>query len=84
MPNYDFFCSTCDFTVSDVQLMSAGRDIPTTEPCPKCEAYTIQRKIAAPGISYTAGTSLHRRTPDTFKDVLRNIKSKHRGSTINV
>jgi hypothetical protein len=82
MPHYDYRCvnAECDFVATDVHLPIDGRDFPTTEPCPKCQG-AIERLIAGPGVSYTV---IPKKVPDTFKDLLRNIKSKHRGSTIDV
>lgn len=84
IPNYDYRCTECNFTVTDVQLPIDERKYPTTQPCPKClKEGTIELCVSAPGVSYTAnGGGL--KTPDSFKDILRTIKKKHRGSTINV
>ena len=86
MPNYSYSCSDddCDFKVIDLNLPISGRNYPTTQPCPKCKSKgTIVKEITAPGVSY----SINRgglKVPETFKDLLRNIKSEHRGSTINI
>lgn len=84
MPNYDFSCTDCGFTVTDVQLLIAERDYPTTQPCPSCEKEgTIARIIAAPGVNY----SINRgglKTPEWTKDRLKHIKSQFPRSTINV
>ena len=86
MPNYSYSCSAdgCDFKVVDLNLPIAGRTYPTTQPCPKCKSEnTIVKDITAPGVS----DSVNRgglKVPDTFKDILRNIKSVHPGSTINI
>ena len=62
----------------------ADRDYPTTQPCPQCQKEgTIERCVSAPGVSYTINRG-GLKTPDSFKDILRTIKKKHRGSTINV
>jgi predicted nucleic acid-binding Zn ribbon protein len=87
MPNYDYKCSKCDFSIVDVQLPIAERDEPVGEACPLHEltgsdcSGVLERVIASPGIGYTYGGI---KTPSGFKDVLRNIKKNHRGSTINV
>ena len=74
----------CDFKVVDLNLPIAGRNYPTTQSCPKCKSEnTIAKDVTAPGVSY----SINRgglKVPETFKDLLRNIKSEHRGSTINI
>jgi hypothetical protein len=63
-----------------MQLPIAERDYPTTQECPQCDS---KRVISAPGVSYTINRG-GVKTPESFKDILRDIKSKHRGSTINV
>lgn len=84
MPHYDFSCSACGFTVEDVQLPIAERDFPTTQECPQCKSTgTIERLFSAPGVSYTINRG-GLKTPESFKDILRDIKKKHRGSTIDV
>jgi hypothetical protein len=86
MPNYSYSCSDndCDFSAVDINFPIAARDYPTTQPCPLCKKEnTVVKDIAAPGVSY----SINRgglKVPETFKDLLRNIKSEHRGSTINI
>lgn len=96
MPNYDFQCSICEFVVKDIQLPVAERDDPVGAPCftsllprgddddfedpPTCTGQ-MERIIAAPGIGYLMGGI---KTPQGFKDVLRNIKKNHLHSTINV
>jgi len=41
-----------------------------------------KQKPCAPAI--VSGVNSNKKLPDSFKDVLRNIKSKHKGSTIDV
>jgi hypothetical protein len=90
MPNYDFKCSKCDFLATDVQLPIAERDEPVGQPCPTNAILTpeeivcdgmLERVIAGPAIGYRIGGI---KTPNAFKDVLRNIKKNHLRSTINV
>lgn len=84
MPNYDYRCTNCGNVITDVQLPIAQREYPTTQPCPACQAEgVIEQCITAPGVSYTANRG-GLKTPETFKDILRNIKQHHRGSTIQV
>jgi putative FmdB family regulatory protein len=84
MPNYDYHCKSCDHTW-ERQLPIADRDTPLHEPCPHCalDELVIERLVAAPGVSYSV-IGLRHRTPDSFKDVLRNIKSKHAHANIDV
>lgn len=84
MPNYDYQCNKCEFFITDVQLPIAARYVPTTEPCPNCHAEgTVEMAISAPGVSYTANRG-GLKTPESFKDILRNIKAQNPGSTLNV
>ena len=86
MPNYSYSCSVngCDFKVVDLNLPIAGRTYPTTQPCPKCKSKnTIVKDITAPGVSYSVNRG-GLKVPETFKDILRNIKSVHPGSSINI
>lgn len=83
MPNYDFSCTACGNLIVDVLLPIADRDRPLSEPCPACGETALERCVAAPGVSY----SINRgglKTPQGFKDILKDIKSKHPRSTINV
>ena len=80
---YDFECSACGLVITDVHLLIADRDYPTTQPCPQCDqSQTLERLAAAPAIgdSYRLG---RRDLPSTWTDTLKRIKSKHRHSTIN-
>lgn len=84
MPNYDFQCSACGFLVTDVQLKIAERDAPCAEQCPACDKTgTIERLAAAPGVNYTMNRG-GLKTPEGFKDILRDIKGQFPRSTINV
>jgi putative FmdB family regulatory protein len=88
MPTYDYRCTNCNEEF-EMQLSIADRELPCRVLCPfDCtkNELTIERFLAgAPGVSYTAGgNSVRKKTPDAFKDVLRNIKSKHLHSTIDV
>lgn len=84
MPNYDFSCTKCEFVITDVQLPIAGRNVPCEEPCPKCgEENSIERLFAAPIVSYTINNG-GLKTPETFKDILRNVKSKVAGANFEI
>jgi len=84
MPNYDYQCNACEFFITDVQLPIAGRHIPEGDPCPNCKQEgTIKICIVAPGVGYTTNRG-GLKTPEAFKDILRNIKKQNPGSTLNV
>jgi putative FmdB family regulatory protein len=90
MPTYDYRCNHCQ-SEWERQLPIAERNDPLTQACPACfslaspDDAVIERHFpTAPGTPTHVGDSISKRTPEAFKDVLRNIKSAHRGSTINV
>lgn len=92
MPRYDYRCSACGGTF-EADFKIADRDIPVNDSCPLCEAPcgtnsdgvfigTIERYLPRTnGLNYSAAD---KKPPEAFKDMLRNMKSKHRHSTINV
>lgn len=84
MPMYDFMCTACDARFEDVQLTIANRDVPTTEPCPLCDApQSIERCVSSPhvGDAIRVGRST---LPSGWTDRLQQIKSTHHRSTMHV
>lgn len=83
MPTYDYLCTQCEHTWEACYCI-AERNTPLTAACPQCATVdTVVKVAAAPGVGYTT-ESLHKKTPEGFKDLLRHMKTKHRGNTINV
>jgi len=82
MPRYDYECTSCGAIQRDVFLPIAQRQQPTETPCLGCGG-TVILMPSAPGVSYGINNG-GLKTPDSFKDVLRRIKSNHRRSTIEV
>jgi hypothetical protein len=87
--HYDYRCDYCQHTF-ELNVPITDRDKACDEPCPQCNGIpdmphtpTVERLAAAPGVGYTI-KGARARTPEAFKDVLRNIKANHRGSTIDV
>lgn len=82
MPRYDYRCEKCGYTWEQ-HFPIAERDTPLNEPCPECnEPGNIEKYLpSTSGLCYTVAKL---KTPDSFKDLLKNIKSKHRHSSINV
>lgn len=76
-PNYDYGCLECDH-VFDKILPIAKMDEPIDEPCPNCgKVGSIHKIIGSPMIHWTfMGSTIQSKTPDTFKDVLKEIKKK--------
>jgi putative FmdB family regulatory protein len=83
MPYYDYECESCG-EIFEESLTIARRNEPTTKPCPqeKCEG-SVKMRYATPYV----GDPWHfarKKIDDGFKDKLKDIKSKHLHSTINV
>ena len=83
MPYYDYKCEKCGHEFEE-NLKIAERDTPTEQPCrfPTCGG-EVRMVYAKPYI----GDPWHhsgKKVDEGFKDRLREIKSSHRGSTINV
>ena len=83
MPYYDYECETCGQRFEE-SLKIVDREEPTTKPCPqeKCEG-SVKMRYATPYVGdpwHFAGKKID----DGFKDKLKDIKSKHLHSTINV
>lgn len=95
MSHYDYHCKACDHCF-ELNVPIAKRDDACGEPCPECKAdpetwtadefeTPVERLAAAPMFTFAGvGDSLKKNTPETFKDLLRNIKKNHLHSTIDV
>lgn len=66
----DFECLDCGFVEEKLHKL----DAPTELSCSKCGSVNLQKRLAAPKVSYSATSSLTQSTPDGFKDILRNIQ----------
>ncbi len=86
MPLYDFRCREC-FSTWEASFTISERDTPVNAPCPHCHAPGVVERFL-PANGHGGFGYSHRaagpKTPEGFKDILRKIKSEHRGSTINV
>ena len=81
MPIYNYRCDECHYEWEE-QRTIAERNLPLDDLCPDCGAVaTIEKFLPSfNGLCYTVdGVG---KTPDTFNDLLKNIKKNHRGSTI--
>ena len=83
MPYYDYECEPCGQRFEE-SLKIVDREEPTTKPCPQenCEG-KVKMSFAIPYVGdpwHFAG----KKVDDGFKDKLKDIKSKHLHSTINV
>lgn len=83
MPTYDYRCTSCGVEW-EMNTTIAERDEPTKISCPVCEVEgKIERFLPTPP-GFGDPMRLGRiRPPDSFKDILRNMKTKHRHNTIN-
>lgn len=81
---YTYQCSSCEQAWEDRQLI-CDRDVPTTEPCPKCSSVgTVKRIIDfAPRISYDGAKTVLQRAGSGWNDVLNKIK-KSSGRHTNI
>jgi len=83
MPYYDYVCEKCGHRFEE-NLKIAERDIPTKQSCKleDCEG-KVNMSFSTPHIGdpwHHAG----KKVDEGFKDKLRDIKSRHKHSTINV
>ena len=81
MPTYDYRCATCGIA-HELNVPIAERDKPTEIPC-DCGG-VVERVWGAPLFAYDHLNVTTKQTPEGFKDILKNIKKHHRGSTIQV
>lgn len=83
MPNYDYRCTKCA-AAWEVALPMSEREEPIGAECPECKEGVLEQYLPyAPGFAYDH-LNVRKRVPEAFKDVLRNIKTKHLHNTINV
>ena len=83
MPYYDYVCEKCGHEFEE-SLKIADRDAPTEQPCrfESCGG-KVKMSYGSPHIGdpwHHAG----KKVDEGFKDKLRDIKSRHLHSTINV
>ena len=82
MPRYDYRCEECQHTWEEDHKI-ADRDLPIGKPCPECGKEKCVEKYlpSAQGLCYTADSGKPK-VPETFKDLLRNIKKNNPRSHI--
>jgi putative FmdB family regulatory protein len=79
MPLYQYECGSCKEEF-DKFISIANREVPTTEPCPKCQAMDVRKSITKQGLTLWE-TNL--RPDDTFTDILKQVQKKNKGSTMD-
>lgn len=78
---YSYRCNKCAY-VFDKTCSMADRNEPKC--CPKCGKYD-SKLVVTSGVGFADPFRLGRvKASDSFRDTLRDIKSEHPGSTINV
>lgn len=80
MPRYNYRCEVCEYAWEEDHPI-AERDTPLAQGCPACGPLgKIERYLPSTnGLCYSLET---KKVPGAFKDLLKNIKSKHYGSTM--
>ena len=74
MPIYYYECSKCGHAFDDL-LKVKDLKKPTKSPCEKCGEKAVFLPDAAPAIGYRMTAA---RPSSAYKEVMRNIKKKHR------
>lgn len=82
MPIYTYVCGSCGHAF-EKNTRIADRKEPEKEPCPSCHELKVQHTISGTMVVAGVGT-IFSKTPDGFRDILKNIKSQNRNSTIQV
>lgn len=73
MPTYTYACGACGDT-KDKILSISQRDSLVGAPCDACTNGTLSRTITAPTVVSDGIRNGGLKVPDTFKDVLRDLK----------
>lgn len=75
MPQYGYKCNDCEH-VFERTLKIKDRNQPVEEACPECNTHgAIIKTLDAPKTVSGVGTNIQSKTPDGFRDVLREIKA---------
>jgi putative FmdB family regulatory protein len=81
MPIYVYGCECCDHTFERSMKISE-RHLPCEEVCSECGG--AKYNIRPTAVRTVASVMTNLKPPEGFKEVLKKIKSKNRGSTIDV
>ena len=75
MPNYDYFCESCENRWEEKQTLE-NRDLPLVLPCPSCNAGGFIKRgfFTAARISYDGNKTILQRAGTNFNDLLVGIK----------
>ncbi len=82
MPTYTYQCQKCEHMFERVLPISLRYE-PTTLPCPECNETAVHKLVDTPPLADPVRLG-RIKTPDGFKDVLRNIRDRNPGSVLDV
>jgi putative FmdB family regulatory protein len=75
VPVYDYKCGTCGAVKEHFMKYV---NVTETQPCAACGGEAT-RQLSTAAISYQGSKTTRQKVPDSFKDVLRNIRDKAPG-----
>jgi len=52
---YGYVCDNCEYSFEQGQDSIDLRDVPTTQPCPRCDRHDVRRAIGYGGFTVTEG-----------------------------
>jgi putative FmdB family regulatory protein len=83
MPLYNYKCEACNHEF-EAALKIADRDLPITEPCPKCQVQgqVLKTISGAPSLGDPVRLGI-RKMDNGFKEVLQKIHANNPGSNLN-
>jgi len=83
MPLYEFQCTKCGHVFEEF-LSVSNRHMPVSQACPSCEeSGNIVSVLGTPPIADPVRLG-RIRAPESFRDLLRHIKSRNAGSTLDI
>ena len=83
MPVYEYKCNECSHEFEEFKTI-ADYNIPLKEPCPSClHVGYISRLISGAKICDPVSLGVIK-VPTGYNEVIKNIKKKHPGNTIEV
>lgn len=81
MPLYTYQCSSCNHSFTEMHRID-DRNNPEGEPCPSCNANSINLQIGTPGVGDSVRLGI-RRNDDGFREVLSKIHAANYKSNLN-
>ena len=82
MPHYSYRCNSCG-QIFELILSMKDHSVPTTEPCPRCRATTVQQVITyTPQIVPRETLTIGKKLPGEWKNFLHRLDQKNPGSNM--